>query len=70
MVTPLRSRKNVETETEMAESEEIQMVVMQVAIQAVRAAVMAIREADVGTVLGTNAGSLGEITDTAKTDQP
>ena len=47
-------------EAEMAESEVIQTVVKQVAIQAAMAAVMAIREEDAGHPSGTNMLNSGE----------
>ena len=54
-----RSRQIIENET--MESNAIQTVVTQVAIQAATTAVMVLREADAGPTPGTNAVSLREV---------
>ena len=53
----------------MVESEAIQTVVTQAAIQAATAAVMVIRKADPGPTSGTNAVSLGQVCRQSLADQ-
>ena len=53
-------KKIIESQVEMTESEAIQTIVTQAAIQAGTAAVMAIREADAGPISGAYTATTGE----------